>query len=110
MSGYEQLEPIQTLDELVAQEFVIMHQKVYHQGWVRSWQLNWILERIRQGQLYTCRKIGTTTPSGERVFEFDDPAEGQIDADRVREKVEQEVEKLGNQCSNYCGGAYGSKV
>lgn len=50
-------EKITSIDELIKQEFVIFkawdgEMKVYHAGWFRSWQLQYIESLIIKGWLY----------------------------------------------------------
>lgn len=39
MTNYKRGERITTMDELYKAEFIIWHDKVYHKGWHRSWQI-----------------------------------------------------------------------
>lgn len=43
---------ILSMDELVRQDFVYFHDKIYHQGWFLSWQLRWAVTRLKWGELY----------------------------------------------------------
>lgn len=39
MKKYEEGELIQDMNELLQQEFIYMHNKIYHKGWFCSWQI-----------------------------------------------------------------------
>ena len=48
MKKYKQGDLIRSLDELMAQEFIMMRGKVYHFGWFNSWPVRsckWYLDR-----------------------------------------------------------------
>lgn len=49
---YQQGDRITKLDELVQEEFVMVHGKVYHRGWVCSWQINLALIYLQQHGCY----------------------------------------------------------
>lgn len=61
MRKYRKGEPIKSLDEFLKQEFVMFHNKVYHSGWFRSWQINCVDAWIRQGWLFNADKITVKT-------------------------------------------------
>lgn len=46
---YQRGDQITSLDALVQQEFVMVHGKVYHRGWVCSWQINLALIYLQHG-------------------------------------------------------------
>jgi hypothetical protein len=48
---YSKGEPIKSLDELVAQEFVYWNNKITNKGWFLSWQINMALRAIRRGDV-----------------------------------------------------------
>lgn len=49
---YKQGERITSLDELYKQEFIWHRGKVYHKGWFRGWQFQYILD-----QMFYCESI-----------------------------------------------------
>lgn len=49
---YKKGERIWTLEELDRQQFVFFNDKVYHSGFWKSWQYKWVLERLKNGQLF----------------------------------------------------------
>lgn len=65
---------IETLDELAEQEYVMWcngmskKTKVYHRGWVMSWQLVHAERQIQAGVLFKCQK--RTTKKGSDTDEM----------------------------------------
>lgn len=61
-SSFVKGERIETLDELAEQEYVMwccgltQKTKVYHRGWVMSWQLVHAERQINAGVLFKCQK------------------------------------------------------
>lgn len=53
---YKQGERIWSLEELERQEFVFFNGKVYHNGFWKSWQFRWVLERLKNGQLFKAER------------------------------------------------------
>ena len=51
-SKYIKGERIQSLDELIRQEFIYFNHKVYHRGWVMGWKLKWVVDMIGRGLLF----------------------------------------------------------
>lgn len=49
---YRKGKQITSLDELVKQEFVYYYDKIYHRGWVGSWQLSWVERMLAHGKLF----------------------------------------------------------
>lgn len=45
------------MDEFLQQEFVCFEGKVYHIGWVRSWQIQCVDSYIRFGRLFKAERI-----------------------------------------------------
>ena len=52
MRKYKQGDLIRSLDELMAQEFVMMNGKVYHIGWFSSWPVRSCKNYLDQGRLF----------------------------------------------------------
>ena len=40
---------ISSLDEMAQQEFVYIHDKIYHAGWFMSFQLSWAKRKVEAG-------------------------------------------------------------
>lgn len=57
MRKYKKGEPITNLDEFAKQEFVIVHNKTYHQGWTQSWQFRMVKNMINSGLIYKAVRI-----------------------------------------------------
>lgn len=51
-SKYEKLELVTSLDELMEQEFIYCHGKVYHRGWFGSWQVRFALLELKRERIY----------------------------------------------------------
>ena len=49
-------EVITSFDELLKQEFIYFHDKIYHNGWIKSWQFNMIINQLNKGCLYKAIK------------------------------------------------------
>ena len=48
---------IRSVDDLLKQEFVYFDDKIYHCGWVRSWQLGMVVRHMENGRIfYAIRK------------------------------------------------------
>lgn len=54
---YRQGRIITSLDELINQEFIYIHQKILHKGWFRSLQLWYLQELIENGFVRYAIKI-----------------------------------------------------
>ena len=54
---YQKGEPIRSLDELYACEFVYFHHKITHKGWFGSWQLSFAKQMLDRGVLFRAEKI-----------------------------------------------------
>ena len=65
MKKYRKGERIKSLEEMLAQEFVMCHDKVYHRAWVRQWQINLAEQWIKMGVLYT---VVPNTPTVREDF------------------------------------------
>ena len=50
---YKKGRVISSLDDMAQQEFVYIHDKIYHAGWFMSFQLSWAKRLIELG--YVCR-------------------------------------------------------
>jgi hypothetical protein len=48
---------ITCIEEVVNQEFIIWHEKVYHRGWFMRWQTSWLVRQLYLGRLYQANKI-----------------------------------------------------
>lgn len=55
---YKQGDLVTSLDELSTLPVVFFHGKVVNCGWFLSWQLRWVLYRIKTGQIYKAELIG----------------------------------------------------
>jgi len=53
---YRQGTQITTIEELMKQDFIMVHNKVYHKGWFRSWTFNYVLSQLERGQIYEAYK------------------------------------------------------
>ena len=54
---YRKGDAIRSVDDLLKQEFVYFDDKIYHCGWVRSWQLNMVVRHMENGRIfYAIRK------------------------------------------------------
>lgn len=49
---YRKGEPVRSMDELVEQEFVYWHDKIYARGWFMAWQMQMALKIIERGEVY----------------------------------------------------------
>ena len=49
---YRQGERITSLDDLMSQDRIFFMDKVVSAGWFGSWQIRWVLERVKAGQIY----------------------------------------------------------
>jgi len=70
-SKYVRGEQIQSLDELIAQKFIYFNHKVYHRGWFRSWQLNWVAYAMYLGRIHKAIPIKRVEPKfmvGDKVI------------------------------------------
>ena len=56
MSKYEKGHPIQSLDELSKQEFILFRNQVLHNGWFKSWPLRMAENAIANGVLFAATK------------------------------------------------------
>ena len=62
---YRQGKQITSLDELVKQDFVYMHEKITHRGWFQSWQLGYVMRCLERGFLYYAVKVSETKEGAE---------------------------------------------
>lgn len=53
---YEKGEPIETLDQLVNQDFIYLNNKIYNHSWFLSWQLSYTNELIISKKLFKAIK------------------------------------------------------
>lgn len=53
----EQGEQIKSLDEMMNQELIMFHGKVYHRGWFSGWQLGWTIIRIKFGEIFKLKEV-----------------------------------------------------
>lgn len=56
MINFERGEKIDSLDELIDQDFIIFKDKVYHSGWIISWQLRYAKLCLLEGCYKAVRK------------------------------------------------------
>lgn len=49
---YRRGDPIHSLDELMDQDFVYWHDKIYARGWFASWQLNMVHKQVTAGKIF----------------------------------------------------------
>ena len=49
---YRKGDVIRSVDDLLKQEFVYFDDKIYHCGWVRSWQLNMVVKHMENGRIF----------------------------------------------------------
>lgn len=49
---YTKGDRITSIDEMVQQEFVYIHDKIYHAGWFMSFQLSWARRMIEVGSVF----------------------------------------------------------
>ena len=56
MRKYKEGEIIKSLDELMAQDFIYIHGKVTHIGWVSSWQIRMAYNLINAGEIRKANK------------------------------------------------------
>lgn len=54
-------EPVKSMDELIEQEFVYWHEKIYHRGWFMSWPLNMASKAVRRGEIFKSIHRGDET-------------------------------------------------
>lgn len=57
MRHYKKGKVIESMDELIGQEFVWINGKVYHRGWFRSWQLRSVVKSLYDGRIYSVERI-----------------------------------------------------
>jgi len=53
---YAKGELIHSFDELLKQKFVYVHGKIYHIGWVKSWQINMAENYLKRNEVYQAIK------------------------------------------------------
>lgn len=56
MRKYEKGELITSLDELMEQDFIFWCGKVYHKGWVQSWQIRMVNEQMKRGNIFKAKR------------------------------------------------------
>lgn len=54
-SKYKKNGRITNLNELMEQEFIILHGKVFHKGWFGSWQLRFAQNQIINNEIYKAK-------------------------------------------------------
>ena len=54
---YKMGDVIKSLDELAKQEFVFVHEKLYHRGWFCAWQFRYCLASVEAGHVRKAVKI-----------------------------------------------------
>lgn len=54
---YKRGERIWTICEFLNQELVWWNGKVYHRGFLWSWQLSWIVTRLNDGQFFKVEEL-----------------------------------------------------
>jgi len=47
MRKYKKGALINSLEELMQQDFIYFYDKVYHKGWFRGWQIGWVKSQIK---------------------------------------------------------------
>lgn len=52
MRKYRQGARIDRIDDLLNQKYIMWNDKVYHKGFFLSWQMQFILNRLRSGEFY----------------------------------------------------------
>ena len=57
MRKYQPGEVISDINEVLKQDFVYHHHKVYHKGWFLSWSLHYLLGQLQLGRLRYAVKI-----------------------------------------------------
>ena len=55
---YKPGETIKSLDELSEQEFVYIHEKIYHRGWCASMQFRLVKSLMDDGHIRKAERIG----------------------------------------------------
>ena len=50
-------ESIKSFDELIAQKFVYVHEKITHNGWFTSWQIGYAKRMLEAGFIYKAVSI-----------------------------------------------------
>lgn len=65
---YTKGESIHSLDELLKQEFVYWHDKIYHIGWVKSWQLNFVQNQLNRKTIQKAIKKESLETPPTKVF------------------------------------------
>jgi hypothetical protein len=48
---------VKSLDELLKQEFVFVNNKLYHKGWFKAWQLNYVASLIGANKIFKANRI-----------------------------------------------------
>lgn len=49
---YRKGKPVRSMNELVEQEFVYWHDKIYARGWFMAWQMQMAMKIIERGEVY----------------------------------------------------------
>jgi hypothetical protein len=57
---YKKGEVINSIDELINQDFIYFESTVYHKGWFMSWQFRIILNWLKAKRIYKAVKIEDT--------------------------------------------------
>ena len=56
-SGFWKQGKIMTIDDMMKEDFIIVHNKVYHRGWFMSWPCRLAQIYIKHGFMYYAYKI-----------------------------------------------------
>ena len=56
MRKYDKGELITSLDELMQQEFIYCGNKIYHKGWVQSWQIRMVNEQMKRCNIFKANR------------------------------------------------------
>lgn len=54
-SKYKTTGRITNLNELMEQDFIVLHGKVFHKGWFGSWQLRFAQNQIINNEIYKAK-------------------------------------------------------
>ena len=65
---YTQGELIHSFDELLEQEFIYVHGKIYHMGWVKSWRVRMAEDYLKRNVVYKAIKKSSLNSVGIDVI------------------------------------------
>lgn len=57
MGKYLKEEKVNSLDELMEQDFVILHNQVINKGWFQNWPLHLASSYVRHGEIYVASNV-----------------------------------------------------